>query len=153
MGTETVPSWSGLTCIGLWNTFDWKCGSVLHSATTADAGVLVHSRAVVVVTSSTPTPLGKAAGSAEGVAPPGGATIPISNRRPLKFPIPPMRVRHRRFHSSFSNSDFKTSGEVHGRFTHHYRKAKGTLRVHGRPLGAMQGKCDTGTDDWTASKQ
>jgi hypothetical protein len=83
----------------------------------------------------------------------GGASIPISNRKPLKFPIPPMKVRHRRFHGSFSNSDFKTSGEVHGKFTHHYRKAKGTLRVHGRPLGAMQGKCDTGTDDWTANKQ
>jgi hypothetical protein len=83
----------------------------------------------------------------------GGASLPISNRKPLKFPIPPMKVRHRRFHGSFSNTDFKTSGEVHGKFTDHYRKAHGTLRVHGRPLGAMQGKCDTGTDDWTATKQ
>jgi hypothetical protein len=83
----------------------------------------------------------------------GGASIPISNRTPLKFPIPPMKVRHRRFHGSFSNSEFKTSGEVDGKFTDHYRKAEGTLRVHGRPLGAKQGKCDTGTDDWSATKQ
>jgi hypothetical protein len=78
--------------------------------------------------------------------------IPISNQSPIKFPIPAMRVRHRRFHGSFYNADFRTRGEVEGKFTHHYRKAEGTLRVHGHPITGF-GKCDTGTVAWTAEKQ
>ena len=80
-----------------------------------------------------------------------GDPIKVSND-PV-FPIPPMKVSHRAFHGSFYKADFKTRGEVDGTFTDHYRKAHGTLRVHGRPFGASRGKCDTGTVDWTASKQ
>jgi hypothetical protein len=83
----------------------------------------------------------------------GGQTIPISNKSPIKFPIPAMRVRDRKFHGSFFKAEFKTRGEVEGEFTDHFRKAGGTLRVHGRPLGQQQGDCDTGTVDWTAKKQ
>jgi hypothetical protein len=75
----------------------------------------------------------------------------ISNRRPLDFPIPTMRVNHRQFHGDFSNSDFHTRGHVEGKFNRQFTKAAGTLRVQGHPFGA-QNKCDTGTDDWHAHK-
>jgi hypothetical protein len=88
------------------------------------------------------------------MAPPGASnTIKISNKSPLNFPIPPMAVRHRKFHGSFYKPEFKTRGEVDGKFTDHYRNAAGTLRVHGRPLGAAYGKCDSGTVNWSAEKQ
>ncbi len=83
---------------------------------------------------------------------PTGDPIPISNKSPIKFPIPPMRVRQRQFRGSFYNAEFKTRGEVEGEFSDHYRRAQGTLRVHGRPISGF-GKCDTGTVDWTARKQ
>jgi hypothetical protein len=83
--------------------------------------------------------------------PPSGDPL-ISNKTPLRFPIPPMRVRHRHFHGKFSNQSFNTSGEAEGDFTDHYRNAEGTLRVHGKPVPAW-GKCDTGTVNWTAEKQ
>jgi opacity protein-like surface antigen len=82
-----------------------------------------------------------------------GQSIPISNQSPIKFPIPPMKVKHRKFHGSFYKQEFKTRGEVEGEFSDHYRKAAGTLRVHGRPLGSSFGKCDTGTVGWRAKKQ
>jgi hypothetical protein len=86
---------------------------------------------------------------------PSGAsnTIKISNKSPIDFPIPPMDVEHRTFHGSFYKEEFKTRGEVEGEFTRRYRKAAGTLRVHGRPLGDAYGKCDSSTVDWTAEKQ
>ncbi len=80
-------------------------------------------------------------------------TIPISNKAPLKFPIPPMKVSHGHFHGKFSNTEFKTSGEVEGEFGDDYTTAEGTLRVHGHPLSPTYGKCDTGADNWTAEKQ
>jgi hypothetical protein len=83
---------------------------------------------------------------------PTGDPILISNKSPIEFPIPVMRVRHRKFHGSFYNADFKTRGEVEGKFSDHFRSAEGTLRVHGRPITGF-GKCDTGTVDWTAKKQ
>jgi hypothetical protein len=83
---------------------------------------------------------------------PTGDPIPISNKSPIKLPIPAMKVRNRKFHGSFYKAEFKTRGEVDGEFTHHYRTAEGTLRVHGRPINGF-GKCDTGTVDWSASKQ
>jgi hypothetical protein len=87
-------------------------------------------------------------------APPGASnTIKISNKSPIDFPIPPMKVKHRKFDGSFYKEEFKTRGEVEGEFTNHYRKAAGTLRVHGRPLGAAYGNCDSTTVDWTAEKQ
>jgi hypothetical protein len=85
-------------------------------------------------------------------SPPPGDPIPISNKSPIEFPIPTMKVKHRRFHGSFYNADFKTKGEVEGELTDHFTKAEGTLRVHGRPITGF-GKCDTGTVDWTAEKQ
>jgi hypothetical protein len=83
---------------------------------------------------------------------PTGDPIPISNKSPIKFPIPAMKVKHRKFHGSFYKAEFKTRGEVEGEFSDHYRAAEGTLRVHGRPISGF-GKCDTGTVDWTAEKQ
>ena len=78
--------------------------------------------------------------------------LPISNKSPIEFPIPVMRVRHRKFHGSFFKAEFKTRGEVEGEFSDGFRSAEGTLRVHGRPIQGW-GKCDTGTVDWTAEKQ
>jgi hypothetical protein len=75
----------------------------------------------------------------------------ISNRRPLNFPFPTMKVKAREFHGDFSNSDFHTRGHVEGQFNRHFTKAAGTLRVQGHPFGA-QNKCDTGTDDWHAHR-
>jgi hypothetical protein len=80
-------------------------------------------------------------------------TIKISNKSPLNFPIPPMAVKRRQFHGGFYKADFKTRGEVEGRFSDRNRKAAGTLRVHGRPLGSAYGKCDSGTVRWAAKKQ
>jgi hypothetical protein len=62
-----------------------------------------------------------------------------------------MKVKHRKFHGDFYNSDFKTGGHVKGKFTDHFRNVAGTLRVNGRPPSL--GKCDSGTVDWTAKKQ
>jgi hypothetical protein len=83
---------------------------------------------------------------------PTGDPIPISNKSPIKLPIPAMKVRDRRFHGSFYKAEFKTRGEVEGEFSDHYRRAEGTLRVHGRPISGF-GKCDTGTVDWTGRKR
>jgi hypothetical protein len=80
------------------------------------------------------------------------ATFPISNRRPLDFPVPPMRVRHREFHGTFSQ--LGGTGHVEGQFRDHYRHATGTLRVHAEHITDTQlHNCDTGTVDWTAEKQ
>jgi hypothetical protein len=78
-------------------------------------------------------------------------TLRINNRTPFDFPVPPMKVKHRRFHGDFYNADFKTGGHVKGEFTNHFKNAEGTLRVRGNPAGLHN--CDTGTVDWTARKQ
>ena len=87
-------------------------------------------------------------------APPGASrSIKISNKSPVNLPFPTMRVNHGVFEGSFYKAQFKTRGEVKGQFSDHYRKAAGTLRVHGRPLGSAFGRCDTGAVDWTAKKR
>jgi hypothetical protein len=80
-------------------------------------------------------------------------TIKISNKSPLNFPVPPMAVKNRHFQGSFYKQQFKTRGEVAGTFAKGFLKATGTLRVHGHPLGAAYGKCDSGPVNWTAKKQ
>jgi hypothetical protein len=72
-------------------------------------------------------------------------TRPIGNGA---FPVPSMRVRHRKFHGDFSQ--FGGHGHIRGKFADHFRKADGTLRVNGDPAGLHN--CDTGIDDWHAEK-
>jgi hypothetical protein len=80
------------------------------------------------------------------------AAFPISNKKPLNFPVPPMKVKHREFHGTFSQ--LGGTGRVTGQFTDHYKHATGTLRVHARHIqGTNFHNCDTGTVDWTAEKQ
>jgi len=76
--------------------------------------------------------------------------IEISNRSPINLPFPTMKVKHRKFHGDFHSSNFKTSGHLKGKFTNHFRKAHGTLRVNGNPPGLHD--CDTGIDNWQARK-
>jgi hypothetical protein len=79
-------------------------------------------------------------------------TFPISNRTPLNFPVPPMRVRHREFHGTFSQ--LGGTGRIKGEFRDHYRRANGTLRVHAKHIQDTPfHNCDTGTVDWTAKKR
>jgi hypothetical protein len=79
-------------------------------------------------------------------------TFQISNRTPLNFPVPPMKVRHREFHGTFSQ--LGGTGRVTGQFTHHFKHASGTLRVHAKHIqDTPLHNCDTGTVDWTAEKQ
>jgi hypothetical protein len=78
--------------------------------------------------------------------------FPISNRTPLNFPVPPMKVKHREFHGTFSQ--LGGTGRVKGEFTDHFKRANGTLRVHAKHIQDTPfHNCDTGTVDWTASKQ
>jgi hypothetical protein len=80
------------------------------------------------------------------------AAFLISNKRPLNFPVPPMRVRHREFHGTFSQ--LGGTGRVTGKFTNHYKDAAGTLRVHAKHIqNTGFHNCDTGTVNWTAEKQ
>jgi len=80
------------------------------------------------------------------------ATFPISNRKPLNFPVPPMKVKHREFHGTFAQ--LGGTGRVTGQFTDHFKHATGTLRVHAKHIQDTPfHNCDTGTVDWTAEKQ
>jgi hypothetical protein len=63
-----------------------------------------------------------------------------------------MRVKdHQRFHGRYSvpNTDHKAI--VHGKFTHHARKAKGTLELKGDFVGGCS-NADSGALHWTAKK-
>ena len=53
-----------------------------------------------------------------------------------------------RFHGDFSQ--LGGHGHIRGKFKHHFRNARGTLRVNGNPAGLQN--CDTGIDDWRAHK-
>ena len=82
-----------------------------------------------------------------------GVTITCEGRPPFPinngaFPAPAMKVRHRRFHGDFSQ--LGGQGHFKGEFKHHFKRAHGTLRVNGSPAGLQN--CDTGTDDWHASR-
>ena len=78
--------------------------------------------------------------------------FPISNRKPLDFPVPPMRVKHREFHGTFSQ--LGGTGRIKGEFTDHFKRAAGTLRVHAKHIQDTDFRnCDTGTVDWTAEKR
>ena len=80
------------------------------------------------------------------------ATFPISNRTPLNFPVPSMKVKHGEFHGTFSQ--LGGTGRVQGEFTDHFKQVSGTLRVHAKHITDTQlHNCDTGTVKWTAEKQ
>ena len=80
------------------------------------------------------------------------ATFPISNRTPLNFPVPPMNVKHREFHGTFSQ--LGGTGRIKGTFTDHFKQAAGTVRLHAKHIqGTNFHNYDTGTDDCTAEKQ
>lgn len=83
---------------------------------------------------------------------PPGTEFPISNRTPFDLPVPPMEVKHREFHGTFSQ--LGGTGRIKGEFTDHFKQAAGTLRVHAKHIEGTQFRnCDTGTVNWTAEKQ
>jgi hypothetical protein len=83
---------------------------------------------------------------------PPNTEFPISNKTPLNFPIPSMKVKHREFHGTFSQ--LGGTGRVIGEFKNHYRQASGTLRVHAKHIeNTTFRNCDTGTVNWTAEKR
>ncbi len=66
--------------------------------------------------------------------------------------MPRMPVQHRRFGHVFRTHGHKL--EIHGKFRHHNRQAKGTLRLKGKLK--LQGKhytnCDSGTQHWAVGR-
>ena len=79
----------------------------------------------------------------------GTPPFPISNQG---FPVPAMKVHHRKFHGTFSQ--LGGTGRIRGKFKHHYWRAEGTLRVSADQIeDTPLHDCDTGTLDWTARKQ
>ena len=64
---------------------------------------------------------------------------------------PDMKVdSHRKFSGNFHSTDHLQHVDITGKFSKDYKKASGTLRVHG-DFGPLH-NCDTGTDGYNVSR-
>lgn len=66
--------------------------------------------------------------------------------------LPRMPVNHRRFGNTFRSEGHRV--EIHGRFRHHNRVAKGTLRLQGKVKlnGKRYTHCDSGKQRWAVGR-
>jgi hypothetical protein len=80
----------------------------------------------------------------------GNAALSNYSSTAANYP-PPMTVKtHRKFSGHFQSTDHLQFVDITGKFSKNYKKASGTLQVHGD--FASLHNCDTGVDAYSVSK-